>query len=119
MPRIITTESNRATQINWYTQVPRKARRVDRKIRVVFVSGAGNTGKRGMLTASTQPANYVDLHKPVNNLNLYADSSALPRPVPSVGSVTPLPGKRGLYLTALCLVASGSLTHITAQTIYL
>ena len=119
MPRIITTESNRATQINWYTQVPRKARRVDRKIRVVFVSGAGNTGESGMLTASTQPANYVDLHKPVNNLNLYADSSALPRPVPSVGFVTPLPGKRGAYLTALCLVASGSLTHITAQTIYL
>ena len=75
-------------------------------------------GKSGMFTASTQPANYVDLHKPVNNLNLYADSSALPRPVPSVGSVTPLPGKRGLYLTALCLVASGSLTHITAPALY-
>ena len=95
MPRIITTESNRATQINWYTQVPRKARRVDRKIRVVFVSGAGNTNKSGMFTASTQPANYVDLHKPMNNLNLYADSSALPRPVPSVGSLPHCLGNEG------------------------
>ena len=76
-------------------------------------------GKCGMFTASTQPANYVDLHKPVNNLNLYADSSALPRPVPSVGSVTPLPGKRGAYLSALCLVASGSLTHISAPALYM
>jgi hypothetical protein len=42
------------------------ARRVDRKIRAVFVSGAGNTGQIGMLTASTQSANYVDLHKGSN-----------------------------------------------------
>lgn len=79
----------------WYTQVPRKAWRVDRKIRAVFVSGAGNTGANGMLTASTQPANYVDLHKPVNNLNLYADSSALPRPVLSVGFLPHCLGNEG------------------------
>ena len=58
------------------------------------------------------------MHKPVNNLNFYADSSALPRPVPSVGFFTPSPGKRGAYLTALGLVASGSLTHISAPALY-
>jgi hypothetical protein len=47
---------------------PPEARRVDRKIRAVFVSGAGNTGQIGMLTASTRSANYVDLHKGSNYL---------------------------------------------------
>jgi hypothetical protein len=42
------------------------AQRVDRKIRAVFVSGAGNTGQIGMLIASTQSPNYVDLHKGSN-----------------------------------------------------
>jgi hypothetical protein len=45
---------------------PPEARRVDRKIRAVFVSGAGNTGQSGMLTASTQSPHYVDLHKGSN-----------------------------------------------------
>jgi len=66
MARIITTELDRANGIELVHSSPPEAQRVDRKIRAVLVSGAGNTGQIGMLTASTRSPNYVDLHKGSN-----------------------------------------------------